>query len=242
MLARSLATLVLGSALLGACQAPPLVDAFDDRQSQKADALTSDTDASIWADVRVLDAQLFFSQAKTAEYTGTPRYLAYKFYGPAGFKLDLTVRSDRGDAVAWLFDDQKKRIAHNDDVSTSDVSARVTGALRSNAYHYIVFRDFFGDPQSFTVELQGSYAEPNTSCTKNSDCVRVQAVCCAFEPTWAAVNGDSAQLYSDRLDCRGRVCSSFADDGAIAVCNAAKQCEMAPGTPPTPPTEPHPHE
>src|SRR5256885_9987272 len=64
-------------------------------------------------------------------------------------------------------DDNGKTVAFNDDASASNTNSQIKVKLPAgpNITHYVVVRDYWRDPMSFTVELQGSHdrSEEHTS-------------------------------------------------------------------------------
>ena len=125
--------------------------------------------------MKIVGSLAFGETSKSTPYTRTPRYRAFKFAGNAGDEVDVWVRSNDGDPVTWILDNDWHSIAKNDDASASDTSSHVNVKLPANASatHYIVVRDYWQSPMTFKVELKGRSSDFVSGCTTDSDCVKV---------------------------------------------------------------------
>jgi hypothetical protein len=132
---------------------------------------------------------------QTADATYHSGRLAFKFAGAPGDQVDIWVRSTDGDAVAWLYNDDGKKIALNDDADSTTLDSHINAKLIANrnpaiVTYYIVFRDYYSSDATFTVELRGpgcfyngqAYSigdsfPANDGCNHCSCNVNGQAVC-----------------------------------------------------------------
>src|ERR1700749_2201555 len=78
-----------------------------------------------------------------------------QFQGAIGDNVDIWVRSNDGDAVAFLLDSQDNIIAKNDDADATTTDAHLPAPLAANGTYYIAFRESFYARASFTVSLAG---------------------------------------------------------------------------------------
>jgi hypothetical protein len=95
---------------------------------------------------------LQYGQTGHAQYKKPPTHYAFKFAGEKGDRVDVSVASTNGDAVLWVTDSDFKVLAKNDD-SGNSVNARVTVTLPATSTYLIIFREYAGEPASFTVSL-----------------------------------------------------------------------------------------
>ena len=119
----------------------------------------------------------------TAAYTGTPEFLAFKFGANAGDSVDIRVKSaDGGDAVAWVLDDDFATLTWNDDASywTLDSHVKWTAKAGETFTHYLVIRDYWERPATFTVSFAGTKAKTADfySCNVDSGCAKVPDIAC----------------------------------------------------------------
>lgn len=206
----------------------PLADDFSALQSAdgKEDTLR--------ARMTIVGSLEYGDTSATVRYNSTPRYRAFKFAGNAGDNVDIWVRGTRGDAVAFLLDDNRNIIASNDDAAEGGtLNAHITASLTANANpdihtYYIAFRDYYFTSRNFTVELQGESTD-FTSCEADSDCVKVQQDCCPHQG-WTAVNASSTEAFRTSLECpTPTYCIAIAvrPDSSVAQCNReSNECEL----------------
>jgi hypothetical protein len=169
----------------------------------------------------------------TAAYTGSPEFVAFKFGANAGDRVDIWVRSaDGGDAMAWILDDNFATLASNDDASHSTLDSHVkwTAKAGETFTHYLVIRDYWESPATFTVSFTGKKAKKADfySCKVDSDCARVPKNCCTNLGN-TAVNVNEKQAYHDSLNCSSsRICPMFMTppDPSVAECGANHQCTL----------------
>lgn len=164
-------------------------------------------------------------------YSWKPRFRAFKFAGDAGDEIDVWVRSADGDPVTWVLDDSFRVVASNDDADTSTLDSHVVATLppHPSRTHYIVFRDYWLDSVTMTVELGGRPAL--TACDVDADCALVERGCCALGD-WTAVRADQVEAYEASKVCDGSPCPlpPSVDRGTRALCNNdRKVCEAVDG-------------
>jgi hypothetical protein len=178
-----------------------------------------------------LVGSLDYGQTSAPVHYARPRYTAFKFAGQSGDDVDVWVRSPNGDPVAWVLDDGFKVVAMNDDASTTDTSSHIKVKLPANASatHYVVVRDYWRAPMSFTVELQGG-ADFVSGCNVDADCVKVSKVCCSELGQWTAVRAGQESAYQASLACATPlICPKIATrlDDQTAECNrGTHKCEL----------------
>ncbi len=176
---------------------------------------------------------LSYGETSTSKpYTRTPRYRAFKFEGAVNDKVDVWVRSDDGDAVAWLLDKSFKVIASNDDAndSTLDAHLAVTLPASTGTTHYIVYRDHGLSSSHFTVSLAGG-PQHDTACHADADCVAVSRGGCCPNSVNVAVSAGAEADYAAASACTitpHPVCPFAAIlDRRVAQCNhVTNHCEM----------------
>lgn len=105
--------------------------------------------------VKVLGSLAYGETSGSEGYTAAPRYLAFKIAGAAGDRVDVWVRAQAGDPVAWLLDEASQTIAYNDDAGANDADSHLTATLASSGTYYVVFRDYDLSPSQFTVSVKG---------------------------------------------------------------------------------------
>jgi hypothetical protein len=185
--------------------------------------------------MRIVGSLSYGQTSAAVTYSNPPRYRAFKFGGQRGDRVTVWVRSRTGDAVAWVLDNSFRTLAYNDDASTSTLDSKIILALPGNinpdiVTYYIVFRDYSLSRRSFTVSLQGQPANDFRSCTRDSDCVRVEAGCCPLG-NWTAVRSGQEDAFHATLHCPAHpMCPMIAirDDGSVAQCNNdTHKCEVA---------------
>ena len=181
----------------------------------------------------------------TAAYTGMPEFLAFKFGANAGDSVDIRVKSaDGGDAVAWVLDDTFATLTWNDDAAywTLDSHVKWTAKAGETFTYYLVFRDYWERPATFTVSFAGTkakcggivgrqcpdstqkcvYDDPNCNpANGGADCT---GTCKSCTPTNCGINGH----WSD-TSCSCVVCGSdqhWDDTQGKCVDNACVQTVM----------------
>jgi hypothetical protein len=177
----------------------PPTDEFQDLTSldEKSDAFSSK-----WK----LNGSLTYGDQVTTKYTSTPRFRAYKFAGQKGDQVDITVSSKVGDPVTWLLDNSYRVLESNDDADATTTDSHLTATLPGNTNaavvtYYIVFRDYWLDPASFTVKLAGVPVQPDFyACNVDADCVKTYEGCCAISTFTSVVKGTEA-AYHASLGC-----------------------------------------
>lgn len=223
----SLASLLAISAVaLSACSSEP-ADASGDKVEATDEAYSSFGNTT----VHVSGSLDYGQTSASTAYSKTPLYRAYKFAGNAGDEVEVSVKSSNGDPVTWILDNDWHTVAKNDDASATDTNSHIKVKLPANASatHYIVVRDYYKDPMSFTVELKGGPADFVSGCTTDADCVAVPKACCTNYGSTAVRAGDEA-AYQASLACADhQICPLFvmAPDYAAPECNGSThKCEM----------------
>jgi hypothetical protein len=221
----SVASLLAVSAMFApACAADPVSE-------EKAEATDEATAAFSLKDTSIVGSLAYGETSPATAYTKTPRYRAYKFAGNEGDEVDVWVRSKNGDPVAWLLDNDWRVIAKNDDAGDGSTDSHVKATLPANASatHYIVVRDYWRDPMTFTVELKGGPKDFVSGCNVDADCAKVQKGCCDYQG-WTAVRADKAAAYQASLGCaQPTICPKIAvrPDYSVAECNnGTHKCEL----------------
>ena len=212
------------------CQSPKAdpTDTFEsfDAVDQKSDAFSTH--------MKIVGSLDYGQTSDPVAYKSSPTYRAFKFAGDKGDKVDITVSSDDGDAVAWLLDNSFRTIAKNDDAAeggtldshiTTTLPANRTASIRT---YYIVFREYSYAKATFTVGLKNTAAN-FFSCKVDSDCVKVAKACCTNLGNIAVAKGQEA-AYQASLSCPATlICPKIAlrDDHSMPECNGAtNKCEL----------------
>ena len=89
------------------------------------------------------------------DYENPPLYRAFKFKAEAGTKVDIWVRSEDGDALAWLTDKSYKVLDQSDDTDDS-TDSHLAATLKTASTYSIIFREYKSRPATFTVSLEGN--------------------------------------------------------------------------------------
>ena len=223
----SVASLLALTALaLPACSSAD--SAADGAKAESTDELTS---AFGLNNVKIAGSIGYGQTSASTAYTSSPRYRAFKFSGNAGDQVEVWVKSANGDPVTWILDNDWKTLAKNDDASASDTNSHVKVKLPANksATHYIVVRDYYQDPMSFTVALTGGPTDFAAGCNVDADCAKVDKACCSnYGPT--AVLASNAAAYRASLACAANpICPRFVtrEDFSAAECNGSThKCEL----------------
>jgi len=216
------ASSVLGFLL--ACAAQP------ESKEEAVDEATSDFSVS---DTKIAGSLGYGETSALTSYkfTGRSRYFAFKFAGNEGDEIDVWVKSSNGDPVTWVLDNDWRVVGKNDDASSSNTNSHVVAKLPKNASatHYIVVRDYWLDPMSFKVTLQGKSADFVSGCNVDDDCVKVEKSCCPIGK-YTGVRSDAVASYQASLGCQAnQVCPKIMirDDHSMAECNkTTHKCEV----------------
>ncbi len=218
-----LTPLALSLLLVPACASTP----EDSGKEEVTESSAQDISSSQLKIVGSLD---YGQTSPATAYTKTPRYRAYKFAGNTGDDVDVWVRSNNGDPVTWILDNNFKIVAFNDDApGGTDSHIKVKLPANGSATHYIVVRDYALAPMTFKVELVGPPADLAAGCNVDADCVKVSKTCCSLG-NWDAVKVGNETAYHDNLHCATpQICPKIMikDDGSQALCNAGThKCEI----------------
>lgn len=168
-----------------------------------------------------------YGETKTVAYKNPPPYLGYRLTGQAGDEVTISVRSKDGDPYTWLLDGRYEIVAKNDDARGSLDSFIAVTLPRAGTY-YVVFRDYWRQPATFAVEVQGQ-PKDLTACNIDADCVKVQKGCCEIAGS-TAVNKDQADAYEQSLGCpKPTICPLVVPPPSytVAQCNnRTHTCEL----------------
>lgn len=169
---------------------------------------------------------LQYGQVSSAfRYTKTPRFRAIRFDGAEGDQVDVWVRSEDGDPVAWILDGSFRVLGSNDDADATTLDSHIVLTLpaASSPRHWIVVRDYDIAPAWFTVELAGGSAS-GPSCTLDTECGSGAGV----------VNGRIGQCNNNTHRCETVVVAGMMCEGFLPPnphhCPAGYTCEMPPLT------------
>jgi len=119
------------------------------------DEYIGDSALDVFSSRMYVVGRLLFDQSALAGYFDPPRYRAFQFSAAKGDALDIWVRSEDGDAVAWVLDTNYRTLAWNDDayVGTTDAHIRLV-IPASQPIFYIAFREFNFTFSHFWVTLK----------------------------------------------------------------------------------------
>lgn len=158
------------------------------------------------------------------KYTKSPRYRAYKFNGYEGDRIDVWVRSAKGDAVAWILDGSFNVLASNDDADDNTLDAHMFFTLPASekVTHYLVYRDYSLSTATFSVDL--AIQPYDTSCASDADCTAVDRGGCCNDGSLFAVNASSTDDYAAAVACTANprpLCPQHViDDTRVAQCHS----------------------
>ncbi len=122
-------------------------------------------------------------RGETKEIAAAPKpfYRAFALEVAAGERLDVTVRSDKGDGdpQAWLLGPTFATLARSVDVSATDPSARLTRTITKPGTYYVAVRDEASREVTFTVSRNGEAPPPApvATCTSDAQCGGAAAMC-----------------------------------------------------------------
>jgi hypothetical protein len=121
-------------------------------------------------------------------YTSSPLYRGYTLEG--GGPVDLWVRSETGDAVAWLLDDKFRIVHKNDDADSTTYDAHLKGTLPGDRTFYLAMRDYDSQKGWFTVERT---AQQPLACAGSGLVATIADEC--MDDGGANAIGDSLEVY-----------------------------------------------
>ena len=213
------ASLLLAVSLLGCAADDGLVKGDDLAAAEEVQGVT------VLGDIT-------YGASRTAVYA-PPARQAFRFRGAAGDRVDVRVRSARGDAMLWLFDPTGRVAAFNDDADGA-LDAHLTHTLPRAGTWLIAFRDYHRQRQSFTVSLANATPPPvdHAACARDADCVVVSAGGCCGAWQRTAVNTTSVEAYAAANVCRPPYppCAQPNEDitarelTKVAICGAERRC------------------
>ena len=79
-------------------------------------------------------------QERQVYYTSSPKFRGYTITGDG--PIDLWVRSQTGDAIAWLLDSKFRIIAKNDDADDTTYDAHIKATIHAGKTYYLAMRDY----------------------------------------------------------------------------------------------------
>jgi hypothetical protein len=212
LMTRKLLTLLVAVAALAGCHPAakaPVHDTFT-KLGGKADAnvqtLGYGGDASLWT------------------FGG---YGWLRFTGERGDHVELWARSHKGDAVAFVLDDNDDVLAANDDADEGGSDAHLTVTLPAAGTYWIAVRDYSYASITIDVSLAGTGL---FTCKLDTDCIAVPKAGCCDNGWREAVNKNEVESYASLYACTevSPLCSHLqVHDTRIAVCgNATQKCEL----------------
>ena len=114
-------------------------------------------DAQSIADQTIIVGTLNYGQTSgEIPYKNPAKYRAFKFRGKNGDKIEVWVQSQNGDAVAFIYDNEFKRLADNDDADSTVLNSHIKLTLPApdNITYYIIFREYDYNSATFVVSLK----------------------------------------------------------------------------------------
>jgi hypothetical protein len=221
-LASALSLAFLGSLfLVPACASAP---------QEKEELVESTAQDLSLRDTRIVGSLSYGQTSPSTAYTRTPRYRAYKFSGNTGDEVDIWVKSNSGDPVTFLLDNNWRIIASNDDApGTTNSHIKTKLPANASATRYIVVRDYYLDPMTFKVELKGGTADLTAGCNVDADCVKIPAQCCDLG-AYTSVKAGNEAAYRAKLGCsEPTICPAVMPKPTpdMAQCNVGThKCEL----------------
>jgi hypothetical protein len=165
--------------------------------------------------------------ATTQPIKTTSDYAWLQFSGNIGDNVDIWVRSQDGDAIAFLLDGDDNVLAVNDDANATTTDAHIVSTLGADGTYYIAFREYSYAPATFVVTLQGSGV---FTCARDTECVAVPQAGCCHNGWNQAVNQSRVEEYGALYACTdvAPVCPTYiVQDKRVAECsNVTHKCEM----------------
>lgn len=219
-----LSSLIAVGAAGCATDKPEATDDFSalDGVDQKTDAFSTH--------MKLIGSLDYGQTSDAVAYSKTPRYRAFKFGGNPGDTVDIWVRSEDGDALAWVLDNHWHILGKNDDAdeTTLDAHIKVTLGKSDSITHYVVFRDYGWQKAHFTVSIEGGNAM--LACNKDADCVSIPQPMCCPNGKHVAVNKDHVDEYVDANACAQppQICPLYlVNEDRVAECDVdVHQCVM----------------
>ncbi|HEX2573803.1 MAG TPA: hypothetical protein VH877_29910, partial [Polyangia bacterium] len=104
--------------------------------------------------VQVLGTLPYGTTTPAIVVRGLPRYRAFAFRGNANDPVEVWVRSQDGDPVAWILNERFTVVAESDDANDDVKDAQLQLTLPAPGMYYILFREYDFAPAAFTVSLQ----------------------------------------------------------------------------------------
>jgi len=222
---RFLLSLVLAGLVpaCGGAAKQPLSDDF-------SELATVDEKADVFSGRMGTPGRIAFGETKTVSYKNPPRYRAVKVTAAAGDTVDAWVRSDDGDAVAWITNSAMTILASNDDADDTTFDAHVVAKATKAGTYFVIFREYGLANATFTVSLASNQLscggiagrqcpsglscidDPNDNCDSLRGGADCPGVCKQCVQTVACIQGFTFNrtlcqcIKSD--DCRNTGCSS----------------------------------
>jgi hypothetical protein len=197
-----------------------------------AAAPTADDQALVIAPktTRVVGSIEYGQTSADVKYSSSPKYRAFSFTAQKGDHVDAWVRSDDGDAMAWLLNARFEILDKNDNAATGVSDSHIQHTLGVAGTHYIAFREHDSQSASFKVYLNVAGVGNFYSCQADSDCVAVPVAECCGTGHKMAVNKHQTTAYENSYTCPqpNQVCPLYLiDDTRQAECDVVShQCQM----------------
>jgi hypothetical protein len=177
-------------------------------ESVSVDALHTQT--------RVL-GEIQAGELRETDYASSPSLRAYYFFAEPGEHVDVWVRSENADAIAWIIDELGNVVAHNDDADATTLDAHLDFETSdASEYYFILFREYYRRAARISVsfELQSAVCSDETPGRQyighdTQECATILFMCapglrpftsdcgCGCEPDAAACNpaGEANRNY-----------------------------------------------
>lgn len=154
-------------------------------------------------------------------------YAWVRFHGDLGDRVDVWARSHKGDAVAFVLDDNDDVLAADDDADEGVSDAHLVATLPATGTYWIAVRDYAYAAIAIDVSLGG---EGVFSCQADTDCIAVPKTGCCANGWREAVNRSEVETYETLYVCAeaNPSCPRLqVQDARAAGCNlATHKCEM----------------
>jgi len=129
---------------IGLCSAHNVDNDVRQRPTYAKDMFFGDSDLDVFSGQMVVIGTLLRGQPSgLVGYFNPPRYRAFRFAAAQNDHLDIWVRCEDGDAVAWVLDTNYRTLAWNDDAHVGTADSRIVLTIPSTQpVFYLVFREY----------------------------------------------------------------------------------------------------
>lgn len=141
-----------GIALLLTCLLP-IGTSLTACASGESDEEAVEADADLSGSSILTLGSITSGETKTARYTKTPSYRAYSFTARAGDKVDAWVRSNNGDAKAYILRANFSSVTSNDDADASTNDSHLVATIQTAGTYYVAFKEYKGKAADFSVSF-----------------------------------------------------------------------------------------